>query len=387
VNSVVTATPATEPAFPHAISSSAQAANGRGLYPRILIMRPRKIGDVVLCTPLIRELRRAFPTAHLAFLTQQTCADLLATNPHLDRIHVYPNSGGQMAYLRLARILRREHFDVVIDCFSSPATARMAWITRAPHRIGYRLRGRTWAYTNPVFANPAPRYVVNSLGDLLAPLGLRVTRLEPELPLAPERVEHAQSRLERMGVGAADLLVAMVPAAEERAKLWPVERYAAIADWLISTFGAKVLFLHGPGEQEHVSAVRGAMKEQALSAIPPVDHLGDLAALVSRAGMYVGSDVGTRHMAIALGVPTVGIFGRAFAESWTPPGSAIHVCVSHDPGCKAHCVFPHCPDLACIRDIPTAWVQDAILSLMPAVRSRAHEFPQGVVLPGQSRLA
>jgi ADP-heptose:LPS heptosyltransferase len=353
-------------------------SDSRETSSRILLVRPRKIGDVILCTPLIRALRTAFPAATLGFLTQASCADLLAANPHLDRVHLYPAHGSLGAYVSIARELRRARYDVVIDLFSSPATARLAWATGAPRRIGYRIRGRTWAYTDPVQDEPMPRYVVHSLADLLAPLGVRVERLDLELPIAADRKEAALRRLAHLGVGADDFWVALVPGAAELAKIWPAERYAALADWLIGSMGAKVLLLHGQGEEPLAAAVRDAMTQRPLPLLPPAEHLGELAALVAQSSLYVGADVGTRHMAIAAGVPSVGIFGPAHPESWTPPASQIHLSVSHDPGCKSHCVFPRCPHLACINDIPVSWVRDAILSVLPAVRARSHSHPAAV---------
>jgi len=352
-----------------------RADDGRTGDFRILLIRPRKIGDVILCTPLIRALRAAFPAARLGFLTQASCADLLAANPHLDRIHLYPSGGSLGAYVSLALELRRARYDAAIDLFSSPTTAHLAWFTGAPRRIGYRIRGRSWAYTDTIERERAPRFVVSSLAEMLAPLGVRVERLDCELPIAPDRMEAARRRLAGLGVGPDDFWVTLVPGAAELAKVWPAERYAAVADWLIGSVGAKVLLLHGPGEEPLAAAVRDAMTRHPLPPLPPVERLGDLAALVAQSSLYLGADVGTRHMAIAAGVPSVGIFGRGFPEDWTPPGSPIHLGVSHDPGCKSRCVFPHCPHLACIRDIPESSVRGAIQAVLPAARARLLRHP------------
>jgi ADP-heptose:LPS heptosyltransferase len=350
-------------------------------YPKILLIRPRKIGDVVLCTALFRALRQAYPTAHITFLTQIACAELMQGQPYLDQVLVYPESGSQGAYLGLARRLRRERFDVVIDLFSSPTTARLTRLTGAARRIGYRLRGRTWAYTDTVVPLREPHYMVHDLGGLLRPLGVRLQRSDPELAITAERRSGAKERMARLGVRAEDMVVALVPGAEETAKRWPVARYAAVADWMIETLGVKVLLLYGPGEAETVLAVRRAMRHQALPPVPPVAHLSDLAALLEQCGLYLGADVGTRHMSIAVGTPTVTIFGRAHVACWSPPGSARHVALGHDPGCKTACTFPRCATLACIQEIPQAWVKDAVLSLLPVLRARFPWIEAGAIQP------
>jgi ADP-heptose:LPS heptosyltransferase len=348
------------------------AVAGRQGSPRILLIRPRKIGDVVLCTPLFQALREAYPTAYLAFLTQHSCAQLLATNPHLDRVFVYPSKDGGPGYLGSALELRRVRFDVVIDLFSSPATARAAWLSGAKKRIGYRMRGRTLFYTDPVVSEERPQYIVWSLADLLKPIGVPVKHLDPILPIAPEWKDWGRALLTRLGVQPGELVVGLVPGAHEPPKLWQPERYAAVADWLIDAFGAKILLIHGPGEEPITAAVRQAMSHPALPAIPPVENLGHLAGLYSHLSLYLGSDVGTRHIAIAEGVPSVGLFGRGFPESWTPPNRLQHQALAFDPGCKRACTYPACTHLSCIRTIATSWVQDAIKGLLPAMQERAN---------------
>jgi ADP-heptose:LPS heptosyltransferase len=86
----------------------------------------------------------------------------------------------------------------------------------------------------------------------------------------------------------------------------------------------------------------------------------EAAAIVQRSVMYIGADTGTRHVAIALGVPTVGVFGRQFPERWSPPDAAEDLAVAHDPGCKATCRHRSCPHFDCIRQIPVKAVVEAV---------------------------
>ena len=106
---------------------------------KILLIRLRLIGDVVFTTPIPRALKRAFPDAHLTYLVEPEAAAVVAGNPHLDEVIVVPRPRGiarVLVDLRLARRLRRAQYDLVIDMHGGPRSAWLAWLSRAPRRIG-----------------------------------------------------------------------------------------------------------------------------------------------------------------------------------------------------------------------------------------------------------
>ncbi len=124
---------------------------------KILLIRLRLIGDVVFTTPLIRALKRTFPDAHLTYLVEPAGAAGRRGKPHLDEVIVAPTPAGLARIaddLRLAGRLRRERYDIAIDLHGGPRSAWLAWLSRAPMRIGYEIAGRTWMYTRAV---PRPR--------------------------------------------------------------------------------------------------------------------------------------------------------------------------------------------------------------------------------------
>ena len=243
----------------------------------------------------------------------------------------------------------------------------MARASGAPRRIGFAFRFRRWAYTDAVALPEGLRYTPLDKAALLAPLGLALDSPATELfPGEAERGE-AERLLASLGVERGDLLVALMPVSRQPYKVWPLERFARLADRLIERHGAKVLMVSGPGEEGIVRAVRAAMRHEALPDYP-VPSLPGLAALLERCRLYVGNDAGPRHFAIAVGTPSVGIFGRPFPENWTPPGDARHRTVAHDPGCKRACTFPRCDHLSCIRGVSEEAVQEATDALIEDLR-------------------
>lgn len=337
-----------------------------GTTPRVLIVRPRKIGDMVLMTPLLRTVRRAYPGATLVVLAQPPCDQVLANNPHVDAVWRYPSDGDLGGYLALARRVRRMRFDAIVDAFGTPATARLTRIAQAPRRIGPRLRGRAWAYTDPVVLPADGTYVGATLGRLLWPLGLRLDRLGTEMFPGQEDRDYARQVLQNFPIAKDQPLVAIGPAVGQAHRRWSADGFARLADALIDRWGARILFVRGPGEAPTVNAVRAAMRSAALPDYPETRTLTQLAALLARCSLFIGHDTGTRHVAIAMGVPTVGIFGKSRPATWTPPQDPRHRTVSFDPGCKGRCIYPNCASMACINEI----TPQAVLAEVEVLLSR-----------------
>src|SRR5258705_7583140 len=138
---------------------------------KILIVRLRLIGDVVLTTPLLRALRRRYPGAQLTYLVEPAAAPIVRDNPHIDHLFIVARRRG-LARVRddvtIARQLRRERFDVAIDLHGGPRAAWFAWASGAPMRIGYAIAGRAWMYTHAIDRPraEAPRTSVVNQSDL-----------------------------------------------------------------------------------------------------------------------------------------------------------------------------------------------------------------------------
>ncbi len=148
----------------------------------ILLIRLRLIGDVVFTTPIPRALKRVFPHAHVTYLVEPAAAPVVARNPSVDEIIVVPRRRGMQRALddmRLGWRLRRKRFDLVIDLHGGPRSSWLAFATRAPQRIGYAIKGRSWMYTTAV-ARPRElraRHSVVNQWDLL-----QAIRLGPPTP-------------------------------------------------------------------------------------------------------------------------------------------------------------------------------------------------------------
>jgi ADP-heptose:LPS heptosyltransferase len=286
---------------------------------------------VVLTTPIVAALRRAYPGAHLAYLVEPAAAPAVARNPHLDDVIVAPRRGGLKRWLDDAAVVKRlraSGYDIVIDLHGGPRAAWLSWATRAPMRIGYTIAGRTWMYTHPVrrVDDLVPRHTVVNQWDLLAPLGLPgpdPCRDPVEIAEDPAAARSVSAKLEAAGVRARDRVAVIHVSAGNPFRRWPAEAFAAVAARLAGADEARrVVITSGPSEADAAARVAGAARKLAGPAghrisDPPLD-VAELRSLAGRAAVYIGGDSGPLHVASATGTPIVALFGPTLPERSMP---------------------------------------------------------------------
>lgn len=289
---------------------------------RILLVRIRHVGDVLLTTPCIRALRRSLPSSQIAYVVDAPADQVLRRNPRLDEVLVRPPGDSIPQQLGFIRGLRRRRFDIVIDFLGNPRSALMTWLSGAPRRIGFDVRVRRYAYTDVIPRGGPGEYMAMKFGRLLRPLDFSLRSTELEFFISDEERDLARDRLTGWGVGADDLVVSICPVSRRPPRLWPPERFARLADRLIDRLDARIVLVHGPGEEEAVDAVGARMRRTAVTC--GFSRLAEARALFERVDLHVGNDNGLRHVAVAAGAPTVAVFGPADAASWTPPDDPMH---------------------------------------------------------------
>ena len=302
---------------------------------RILLVRLRQIGDVVFTTPAIRALRRHVPDAHIAYVVEPPAADVVRGNPHVNEVIIAPLASG-LARISAERALivrlRQGHFDLAIDFHGGPRSSVLTWLSGAPRRVGYRVTGRSWMYTEIVDRPRAlrARHSVENQWDLLTAIGLDLpnrSRDAVEMALDSAAAARVDRRLRAAGVGADDRIVVMHVSAGNPFRRWPIESFAKVAAALAADSRTCILITSGPSERRAASgAIDLARRQLGPDASPRVLDpddlpLSDLRAALDRAALYIGGDSGPLHIAATTGVPIVGIYGPtlpARSEPWRP---------------------------------------------------------------------
>lgn len=317
---------------------------------RILVIQLRRIGDVILTTPAVAALKARYPRARLDFLVEPPGAEALEGNPDIDEVLVYhPRTALDTA--RWWSKVRRRRYDWVIDFLGTPRSAVLTFMSGAKVKAGPAHVGHRWAYDTRLRESSTTRYAALEKILLLAPLGVPApAEALPKLYLArrPESPEN---------------IVGLVPASRKETRRWPAESYAELGRRLRASHGCRVLVFWGPGERELAEEVARGIGEGA-EATPPTATLRDAAALLARCRLVVTNCNGPKHMAVALGVPTVTVHGSSDPASWTP-AHPLHRAVRRSELPCIGCRLNRCPTrMECLRELPVERVEAAALELL-----------------------
>jgi len=310
---------------------------------RILLVRLSALGDVVNTLPAVSAVREAFPRARLGFIVEDRCRDVVVGHPAIDRVYVYPRKRWQSDFFRFwrwgrlvsevgafFREIRSERYDVALDFQGNLKGALHAWLSGSPERIGFA-RGHcselNWLFST-LRVRPATErmYRVEKFLSLLAPLGIAPERPRYVLPRSAESGARVRRFLGEEGWAGGDYIV-LHPGTSEFGKIkrWPLDRFGALARRLRAE-GHRVLIVWGPGERgmaetiarEGGAGVRVAMETRSIL---------DLAELIAGARVFVGADSGPLHIASAVGVRSVALFGPkdpAIYGPYNPLGKVVY---------------------------------------------------------------
>jgi heptosyltransferase-2 len=316
---------------------------------RILVVRLDRIGDVVLSTPVLDELRRRFPHAFIAALVRPACEDLVAGHPAVNEVILYDKEGAQRApwaTVEFARRLRRYEFDAAVVLHPTSRSHWIPWLAKIPVRIGYdRKSGWLLSHRMRHRKHEGARHEAEYTLGLLRPFGINARRPRPSLPVSAEAASRVAAMLERGGVSPGDRLIAVHPSASCVSKRWMPERFAEVADRLIAERGVKVCIVGGvgPGDESQAAAMAAAMRRPFLNLTARLT-IAELTALFQRCALLVSNDSGPVHIAAAVGTPVVDIFGRnqrgLSPRRWGPLGDG-HVILHKEVGCVT-CLAHEC---------------------------------------------
>lgn len=292
--------------------------------PRLLVARSSAIGDTILTTPVACRLRDWFPGAFLAWLVEEKSSAFVEDHPALDEVIVLPRGWFLRPRLvaSLHRRLRALRLDATIDCQGMTKTALACWLSGAPLRVG--LAGEHGRELSPWLNNrlvrPRRPHVTDRSLDLLEGLGLFAAADAPidwRLPTPADSRARIQAWLAAAPI-AGDYAV-INPGASWDSKLWDNTRFADLAGELLERHGlVSVVVWGGQKERNMATAITNAAGPAAVMAPPTSLH--DLAALLAGARLVVSPDTGPMHLGVAVGAPTVGLFGVTRPQDCGPYG-------------------------------------------------------------------
>lgn len=340
-----------------------------GRIRRLLIRSTNWIGDAIMTTPAVRALRRNLPEAQITILTKPWVAPVFENSAHVDAVMLYQSEGrhkGMTGKLRLIQELRQYRFDAALLLQNAFEAALIAFLTQVPCRIGYATDGRKWLLTHPLNRRPALKKVHQTQYylNLLNVFGFHDDHFDLYLRLEDGIRNRAQELLEAHGVGLNAPLVGINPsAAYGPAKQWLPERYAELADRIHELLGAQILLFGGPEDGPFGRQIAQMMRHAPVN-LAGKTLLKEAMALIEKCRILITNDSGLMHVAAALKVPLVAIFGSTDFRATgplSPQSRVIRVPVDCSP-----CLQPECPEghLNCMDRIDVETVFRAVEELM-----------------------
>jgi heptosyltransferase III len=305
--------------------------------PRILVIRRRYLGDVVLLGSLFRNLRIHWPEARIAALVEPAYAGILALNPDVDEVLSPPK--GAIEWPGFIGRLRGAAFTHTFDIDNTERTALISRLSGAGQRVAlhhgsHPLRLRSF-YTDVVH-DPADVHEKQSISEyyLKALLAAGVPLVSREIRLVPREADIAEWR---RFVGAQGKALLVHPGSRSVPRIWPAERFAAVCDRAQDELGVQVVLAGGPSDQRLLAEIRSKVRSHVLALGEP-PSLPNLAALARSCSAVLCHDSGPMHVAAAVGTPVVALYGSQNPALFKPVGSGHRLMIPSMP--CAPCQMP-----------------------------------------------
>ena len=337
---------------------------------RILVVRPDRIGDVLLSTPVLESLRHALPEAFIIMLIAPHGREIVELNPYLNGVLVLDKKGrhrGATGMVRLVRELRRHRFDTALVLHGTRRVHLALFLARIPRRIGYN---RKWGMllTDRLkdVKHFGEKHEAQYTLDILRSLGIPVEPPHVLLPTTPESDKKVDLFLEGQGVSRRESLVVLHPGASSPSKRWREERFAELADRLVQKRGLRVIVICGPQDVATGQSVLRAMRNKAIDACGKLS-VREIGSLFKRSRLLISNDSGPVHAAVGVGTPVISLFGRSqpglSKTRWRPLGPR-DVALQKDVGCPV-CLADDCDiDFECLKALSVEEVYEAAAKLL-----------------------
>lgn len=338
----------------------------RSKVRKILILRPDRIGDLILATPTFEAIRENFPGAYIILIVASETKDLVISNPFVDDVIAirHKGIGGILRNQGLIKRLRKMQFDLAVILYPVLWCNLLALFSRIPYRLGYDFHGNGFLLTIkvPYRCEKEAKHEVDVNLDVAKAIGVEAKRKELHISISEVAEERIREFFSKNQIKSEDLVVVIHPGSYEDYIRWSSSGFAEVADRLIGERGAKVIILGGPNEEKIVREVCSMMQKRPIPALRAT--LAETASLIKRANLFIGNSTGPMHIAAALKVPVVAIFGNVHPldcyQKWGPYGEG-HMVVHKDVGC-IDCQPSDCRRYRCMEAVTAEDVFGASLT-------------------------
>lgn len=326
---------------------------------KILCIKPRGIGDIILSTIVLDNLKAALPHSEIHYLTEEFAKRAVENNSLVSKILTFHKND---FVLSIIKKVREEKYDLVLDFWSNPKTAQITFFSGAKYRAGYKKRGRKYAYnilgiqgTMGSHAAEDNLVLLNALDIPIISKKIIYRTTQEEKLFADKIVKSIINRNE-------ETLIGIIPSGGWESKRCDAVKLIEICEQIQKNIRSKFIILWGPGDENDVKIISEKLKPEPVVA--PATSFGRLTALIEMCDLVIANDSGPMHAAAALNVPTIGIFGPTDPEAHRPYSDNSSYVIKSDLHCikctKLVCPYNH----ECMLELPVLIVMNEVERLL-----------------------
>jgi heptosyltransferase-2 len=317
---------------------------------KILIRGPNWVGDAVMAIPAMKAVREHFRDAEITVLVRPWVAGLFTSASFVDRVWSEPKPSSLWDWTRIARAIRTGGFELALLLPNSFESALMMFLAGVPQRIGYATDARSWMLTDSIKPVDKARHQSHYYLDLVKMVAAGSAQPSIEITAALEERSEARRLLQTEGIPpGAPFLVLNPGAAYGSAKRWYADRFARVADTLSRELQLSVALIGSEGEREVAEEVCTGITSRT-AVLNGKTSLEILIGVLAESSLMITNDSGPMHIAAALGVPTVAVFGSTDETATGPCGPRTRI-VKHAVECSP-CLLRECPiDHRCMTGV------------------------------------
>ena len=322
-----------------------------------------------MTTPAVRAIRKRFPNTHISLLAKPWVMPVFENSEHIDRLLLYDDEGrhkGIFGKFRMARDLKKYHFDAAILLQNAFEAALITFLSGIPLRIGYNTDVRQLLLTHAVSCTNEikKKHQTDYYLNIIPGIGMAEDNRELYLKLNQKDRFLSEKILLEQHLSLDDKIVGINPGATYGpAKQWPFDRFARLADKIQAFTGGRIIIFGGPDDRKLGNKIVRRMRQRPID-LSGKTNLGEAIALIERCDLFITNDSGLMHVAAALDVPLIAVFGSTNSITTGPLSQSSRI-VQVPLECSP-CLRPECPKghLDCMDQISVEMVFKVVKEML-----------------------
>ncbi len=303
---------------------------------KILCIKPRGIGDIILSTIILENLAAHFPYAEIDYLTEKFAKASVENNPFVRK--VLTMNEAEFPLLVALRI-KKEKYDMILDLWSNPRSAQITFLSGVRYRVGFAYRGRKYAYNILATGERGDHHSAEHNLELLKSLDIEINTRNIHFYVSEEDDEFGKRFIKKY-CKPGSLVVGIIPAGGWPSKRCDASKWIEICSAINKKHKVTFLILWGPGDEYDADYIKNHFPDRTILA--PKTSLKQMSGLIKNCGFILANDSGPMHMAAALGIPTLGIFGPTDPAKHGPYSANSGYVLKEDLFCIV-CNYLECP--------------------------------------------